>query len=137
MIVTDAPAAADVELLSQGLNDFNRETIGYHDGRPLAVFVTDAETGAVIGGISARTSLGMLVINLVYLPPSLRGGGAGRVMMAAAEQEAVARGCHSAMVQTLSFQAPGFYEKLGYRAFGRLPCDPPGSSRIKTLSPAA
>ena len=33
------------------------------------------------------------------------------------------------VLYTISFQAPGFYEKLGYRRFGTIDCDPPGTSR--------
>ena len=29
-----------------------------------------------------------------------------------------------------SFQAPGFYERHGWRTFGDIPCDPPGTSRV-------
>ena len=36
----------------------------------------------------------------------------------------------SVVLYTISFQAPGFYERLGYRRFGTLDCDPPGTSRI-------
>ena len=36
----------------------------------------------------------------------------------------------AAMLYTISFQAPGFYERHGWREFGRIPCDPPGTSRI-------
>ena len=39
------------------------------------------------------------------------------------------RGCHSAWVETFSFQAPGFYRKLGYEPFGELDY-PPGHKRI-------
>ena len=34
------------------------------------------------------------------------------------------------MLYTISFQAPVFYERHGYRAFGKIDCDPPGTSRI-------
>jgi hypothetical protein len=34
------------------------------------------------------------------------------------------------VLYTISFQAPGFYAKRGYRAFGKIDCDPPGTSRI-------
>src|ERR1700733_998696 len=42
---------------------------------------------------------------------------------------ALERGCHSAWVDTFSFQAPGFYPKLGYEVFGELDY-PPGPRRI-------
>jgi hypothetical protein len=40
--------------------------------------------------------------------------------MFAAEAEAVRRGCKHARLDTFSFQALGFYQKLGYIEFGRL-----------------
>jgi hypothetical protein len=30
----------------------------------------------------------------------------------------------------LSFQAPGFYQKLGWEILGRIDCDPPGQTRF-------
>src|SRR5689334_11688508 len=36
----------------------------------------------------------------------------------------------SAVLYTISFQAPGFYERNGWRRFGEIPSDPPGTSRI-------
>ena len=48
-----------------------------------------------------------------------------------AEAEAIRRGCFGAFLNTDAFQAPAFYERLGYREFGRLvhPTDP-RSTRI-------
>ena len=45
----------------------------------------------------------------------LRGQGIGSKIMSAAETEAKKRGCKYAFVDTFSFQAPGFYTKLGYQ----------------------
>jgi len=53
-----------------------------------------------------------------------------------AEDEGRRRGCRAAMLYTISFQAPRFYEGHGWRVFGEIACDPPGTSRIfmtKTL----
>jgi len=47
-----------------------------------------------------------------------------------AEEEAVRRGCRRAVLYTINFQAPGFYERHGWREFGSIPCDPPGTSRV-------
>jgi hypothetical protein len=42
------------------------------------------------------------------------------------EEEATRRGCKYAYLDTLSFQARGFYEKHGYTVFGELAHFPPG-----------
>jgi GNAT superfamily N-acetyltransferase len=94
------------------------------------VLVHDRGTRQVLGGVLGRTSLGLLFIDLVFLPDALRGSGMGRRMIALAEEEALRRGCVAAVLYTISFQAPGFYEKLGYREFGRVACLPPGTSRV-------
>jgi GNAT superfamily N-acetyltransferase len=83
-----------------------------------------------------RTSLGLLFLDLVYLPPVLRGQSMGSRMLGMIEQEAARRGCRSGALITISFQAPSFYERHGWREFGRVPCDPPGTFRVfmsKTL----
>jgi len=49
--------------------------------------------------------------------------------MGDAEMRALERGRHSARVDTFSFEAPGFYPKLGYAVFGELDY-PPGHKRI-------
>lgn len=130
VIVTDAPDAESVALISDGLDRFNADTTGVADRTPLAVLVVDAESNAVLGGLTGRTSLGMLFIDVFYLPESLRGHGLGRKLLAAAEDEGRRRGCKSAVLYTISFQAPDFYVKHGWTIFGEVPCDPPGTRRV-------
>ena len=128
--VTDAPSDDAKAVIGNGLNRYNRDKAGYSDSRPLAVLVSDPESRAVIGGILGHTSLGLAFIDLVFLPDEVRGNNVGRRMMQEAEVEVRRRGCRAIMLYTISFQAPGFYEKLGYRRFGAIACDPPGTSRI-------
>jgi ribosomal protein S18 acetylase RimI-like enzyme len=70
-----------------------------------------------------------LFIRLLWLPETLRGTGLGRDLMQRAEAEASARGCGNVWLDTYSFQARGFYEKLGYTVFGTLEGYPPGHRR--------
>jgi GNAT superfamily N-acetyltransferase len=64
----------------------------------------------------------------MWLADHLRGAGLGRDLIGQAERIAIRRGCHSAYLDTFSFQARGFYEALGYTLFGTLDY-PPGHQR--------
>ena len=130
VVVTDTPASADLAAISDALDQFNLEAVGIEDRRPLAVLVRDHETRRVIGGLTGRTSLGLFFVDLFFLPPELRGTGLGREILVRAEHEAHARGCRTAVLYTISFQAPGFYRRCGWRYLGEVPCDPPGTSRV-------
>ncbi len=141
IVVTDNPPPADLTFISEALDGFNIERTGIDDRRPLAVLVRDPGTGQAIGGLVGRTSLGLLFIDLFFLPPELRGAGLGSEILRQAEHEARTRGCRTAVLYTISFQAPGFYRNHGWRPLGEVICDPPGTSRIfmtkELFTPAA
>ncbi|MER6610051.1 GNAT family N-acetyltransferase [Streptomyces sp. NPDC000927] len=130
LVVTDAPVPADIAVISDALDRFNIENTGIADRTPLAVLVRDPETCQVVGGLTGRTSLGLFFLDLFYLPPRLRGGGLGTEILQQAETEAHARGCRTAVLYTITFQAPGFYRKHGWKRLGEVPCQPPGTSRV-------
>jgi len=138
LTVTDTPSERAKEVIEGGLNGYNAEQAGYWDWRGLAVLVSDPGTSEVLGGLLGRTSLGLLFIDLVFLPDSLRDHGLGGRILEMAEAEGRERGCRRAVLYTISFQAPGFYERRGWREFGRIPCEPPGTARVfmtKELAP--
>ncbi|HVM77550.1 MAG TPA: GNAT family N-acetyltransferase [Stellaceae bacterium] len=140
LILTDAPDSESRRIIDDGLSGHNVEQAGYWDTRPLAVLVQDPASGRTLGGLIGRTSLGLLFVDLVFLPTELRGRDIGSRILRMAEEEGLRRGCRAAVLYTISFQAPGFYERHGWREFGRIACDPPGTARVfmtKALSPAA
>jgi ribosomal protein S18 acetylase RimI-like enzyme len=71
-----------------------------------------------------------LFVDLFFLPEDLRGSGVGSTVLRLAEDEARRRGCISAVLFTINFQAPGFYERHGYGVLGTIESLPPGTSRI-------
>ena len=81
-------------------------------------------SGECCGGLAGETYCGWLFIRYLWVSDSLRGQGIGRKLMAGGEERALERGCHSAWVDTFGFQAPGFYQKLGYEVFGELDWSP-------------
>lgn len=129
IVVTDAPEPADTAVIADGLRDYNTEKAGYDDYKPLAVFVTDPETGKVVGGLFGGSYLGQLRIDRFFLPEGHRRGRIGSKVLAAAEEEGRRRGCTRVALNTLEIQAPGFYMKQGYEMAARLDCDPPGVTR--------
>jgi predicted N-acetyltransferase YhbS len=128
--LTDAPAREAEHVIESGLARYNAEQAGIADSRPLAVLVSDPATDNVVGRLLGRTSLGVLFVDLFFLPDALRGHRLGSRMLQLAEDEARRRGCEAAVLYTISFQAPEFYERHGYRRFGTIACRPPGTSRI-------
>ncbi len=130
IVVTDALDRQAEQAIGAGLSAFNDEVTGINDRRPLAVVVKNPETGEVLGGATGRTSLGLLFLNVFYLPKQLRSAGLGSQILQMFENEGRHRGCRAAVLYTISFQAPGFYERHGWRRFGEVACLPPGTSRI-------
>ncbi|MBL0874015.1 GNAT family N-acetyltransferase [Serratia nevei] len=134
--ISDRVTPEITSCIAEGLDRFNDQQIGYGDRLPLAVVVKDPESGEVLGGITGRSSLGLLFLDLFYLPEALRGAGLGSELLRRFEQEGRRRGCLSAVLYTISFQAPDFYQRHGWQRMGEVPCLPPGTSRIfmsKTL----
>ncbi|MDE2515426.1 MAG: GNAT family N-acetyltransferase [Rhodospirillales bacterium] len=125
VVAPDAQAA-----ISAGLNAFNDAFVGYTDRKPLAVVARDPATGAVLGGALGRSSLGLAFLDLFYLEKAQRGDRLGSTILRMFEAEAARRGCIAAVLYTLSFQAPGFYEKNGWTRFGEVACLPEGTQRV-------
>jgi GNAT superfamily N-acetyltransferase len=119
---------ADCEIVSRGLQTYNRQQAGDEGHRPVAIFVRN-EAGIVIAGLLGDTYYGWLAVNLLWVEEAWRGQGYGRTLLRTAEAEAVRRGCQHAHLDTLSFQALDFYLGEGYSVFGELHGLPPGHTR--------
>jgi GNAT superfamily N-acetyltransferase len=129
--LTDAPTPEMRQAIADGLSAFNRSRAGVsYDPRPLALLLSDQDGGAVVGGLLGSTWISYLYVNLLFVPEKMRGAGIGRKLMMEAEAEAIRRGCSAVALDTFSFQARGFYERLGYAVFGTLDDCPPGHSRF-------
>ncbi len=90
--------------------------------RSEAVVFEAHEEGIYLGGLSARFSpdLKWVFVELLAVAEEGRGKGIGRQLMARLEEKAGSRGMEGIWLDTSSFQAPDFYERLGYREFGRI-----------------
>lgn len=128
LVVPDEPTYADRAAILAGLAAFNREHVEPGATGPLAVLLQDAQ-GNTVGGLWGTTLFGWLRIELLFVPEPLRGAATGSAIMNRAEALAAARGCIGASLDTYSFQARVFYEKLGYQLVGTIVDCPPGGAR--------
>ncbi|CAM3432986.1 GNAT family N-acetyltransferase [Shewanella pealeana] len=112
-----------VDDLVDGVRQHNFAHMGPETSKPLAVVAHDDNntSGKLIGGVAGRTIYDNFLINVLWVDEAARGSGLGRQLMQLAEIEAKSRGCTMAQVDTLSFQAPAFYQKLGFEIIGTVP----------------
>jgi len=115
--------------LSRGIAEFNRATIS--DLEPneaevrFHVIATDEDENT-IGGLRGACYWNTLHIELLWLADEARGSGVGRHIVKAAEQFALEHHCEKALVETTSWQAKPFYEKIGYELMATLEGRPRG-----------
>jgi GNAT superfamily N-acetyltransferase len=121
---------SDLEMfLGDRLYEFNSRATGIFDGELLHASVED-EAGNIGAAISGHTWGGCCEIGRLWVHESMRGTGTGTALMEAAEREATRRGCHQMVLSTHSFQAPRFYEKLGFQRLAAVPNYPRGHENI-------
>ena len=124
----DNPSWADREIVDNGLGAYNAGFLRDNSWTYFGIFVRD-QGAAIQAGLVGHTYAGWLFIALLWVHEDLRRCGIGRGLVAEAERHALAQGCHSAWLDTFSFQGPDYYPRLGYREFARFDV-PPDHQRI-------
>jgi ribosomal protein S18 acetylase RimI-like enzyme len=110
------------------LNEHNSRHAGPPKHVPLWLFARDA-AGKVQGGLRGQTYWSWCSIDVLAVAEPYRRQGLGSRLLGKAEEIARARGCVGIRLDTVSFQAPGFYSRHGYTEFGRIDDYPPGHTR--------
>jgi len=114
--------------LWDGLIRYNRKKAGpFHYSRH--VLTARDAGGRVLGGLILQSYWRESYVELLWLSARARRMGLGRRLVAEAERRARRRGSVLLHLNTYSFQAPGFYEKLGFSRFGGMQGSPRGASR--------
>ena len=115
--VQDSPDEHDVESLRKSLSQYNlnQSTIG--ESEELAIFLKD-ERDQIRAGIYGQLWGQCLDVDYLWVHADLRGQGYGQKLLLELEIEAARRGCNQIFLDTYSFQAPDFYQKLGYEIWG-------------------
>ncbi len=121
-------AEADQAIIEGGLDRYNAARVGPDPSRPLWVACRDT-SGRLVAGARCLVLWNWLLVDWLWVEENHRGQGLGARVLAHAEQAGAAAGCSGAMLNTFSFQSPGFYRRHGYGVFGQLADLPPGETR--------
>ena len=116
-------------VIGGGISEYNNQQAG-EDNAQRICFVLQAPGGEAVGGATGVVYWDWFSLDLMLIQEEFRGRGYGRRLLTLIEEEARTRGATKVHLDTFSFQAPGFYEKYGYEAFGQLDDFPPGHQRI-------
>lgn len=129
LALTDAADDAMHAQLGAAIFAFNEAALGSAERRPLVIAIRSRAERTLLGGLYGRTGFRRMTVELLFVPEPLRGQGLGSRLLQLAETEARARNCVGAWIETFSADAKRFYERNGYRVFGKIADYPPGNTR--------
>jgi N-acetylglutamate synthase-like GNAT family acetyltransferase len=101
-----------------GLIRYNTEKMGKQKYKRFAISLR--EGNRIAGGIVGEIWTTVLFIQLFWIEQKLRGKDHGTKLIKSIEEEAKRFGATHSYVDTMSFQAPGFYRACGYKQFGSI-----------------
>jgi GNAT superfamily N-acetyltransferase len=111
------------------IDAFNQGKMGPTRWKALSLEAKNTQ-GKLVGGLTGFTYLGWLYVDILFVEERYRGQGLGSRLMRTAESWAKKHGYGYVHLSSFSFQAPGFYKKLGYKIHGKLGPFPKGHIRF-------
>jgi GNAT superfamily N-acetyltransferase len=129
-----SPDEATVKAIAAGLDDHNALFALAADWRPRWIVGRDA-AGTVQAGTQYVVAFEWLFVRRLCVVEPYRKRGVGSRLLMGTAADARENHCLGAYLDTFTFQAPKFYERHGYREFGRLDefPPPPGATRASGL----
>lgn len=107
------PSTEDIQEIRNGLIEHNSPYLKGLRRYDIANFRHN-ENGKKKAGVTGEIWGNWLLVHFLWVDKSEKGQGLGSAILLELEQYAKEQGCHSCLLDTFSFQARPFYEKLGY-----------------------
>ena len=128
----------EIDAIEDRLYEYNRAVTGRDDGQGLGFIIRDEE-GRTVAITAGYTWAGISEIKQMWVDEAFRGRGYGRALLDAMVAEAKRRGVSRVWVSSYDFQAPGFYERRGFKRMAEFDGWPEGRVNVilcKILTPA-
>ena len=107
------PKHSDTEILWSGISKYAWQMRGHEAGKSFAFFVRDTAE-QIKGGGSGFVFYGCCYVDLLWIDSKLREKGYGTKLMESIEKLAAESNCNFIAVNTMDWEALGFYKKLGF-----------------------
>ncbi|MEI9427522.1 GNAT family N-acetyltransferase [Mesorhizobium sp. Cs1299R1N3] len=119
----------ELSSLEERLHRDNRRVTDRDDDRGLTFVIRD-DAGHAIGVAAGYSWAGASELTLMWIDEAHRGRGYARQLLEAFVAEAADRGVKKIWVSSHDFQAPGLYEKAGFKRMAELAGWPEGHFNI-------
>jgi ribosomal protein S18 acetylase RimI-like enzyme len=125
----------EVDAIEGRLYEHNSHATGRHDGKGLGFVIRD-DAGRTIGAAAGYTWAGTSELKQMWVDQAYRRRGYAGALLEAFVEEARGRGVRHIWVASFDFQAPGMYEKAGFKRVAEFDGWPEGHVNVvlcKTL----
>ena len=113
LFLTENPNPDEVQILTNGLKAYAKQMRGFDSLDFFALFIRD-KSNAIVGGCNGGTLYGGLHIDGLWVSEGIRNNGWGTQLVESALTYGKEKGCNFATVNTMDWEALGFYQKLGF-----------------------
>lgn len=119
-IISDSPSDEKMKIVQKGLDDHNRK---YPSGEldiptPDISLVLKDNDGNIVGGVITSMLIGVMHLEVLWVDEMFRGRGHGKDLVLHAERIGKEKGYSASQTWSFSFQAPEFYQSIGYKVVG-------------------
>jgi ribosomal protein S18 acetylase RimI-like enzyme len=118
--IINNPTKEEMRVFKKRLQDYNMEQTNGEWNKPeieINLVLKDND-GNVLGGINASILYWVMWLEIFWVDEKYRGLGYGRKLLLEAEKIGKNHGCVASGTWTFSFQAPEFYQRVGYEVIG-------------------
>jgi ribosomal protein S18 acetylase RimI-like enzyme len=118
--VSDSPSEEEIKIVQKGLEDHNRK----HPNGELDIPTPDISlvlkdnNGNIVGGVITSMLTGVMHLEVLWVDEMYRGRGHGKDLVSHAERIGKEKGYPASQTWSFSFQAPEFYQSIGYKVLG-------------------
>jgi ribosomal protein S18 acetylase RimI-like enzyme len=118
--ISDNPSEEEMKIVEEGLKAHNKNfpSGGLDIPTPDISLVLKDNNGDIIGGVITSMLNGIMHLEVLWVDEKYRDQGFGKKLVLYAEKIGREKGYPASQTWTFSFQAPEFYQSIGYKVLG-------------------